>query len=47
MGISFWILFIIQFALLIMAFVTINKVENERPTSMINPITDQEGSKVQ
>lgn len=40
MGLTFWILFIIQLILLIMAYVTINKVENERPTSMINPEKD-------
>lgn len=42
MGAAFWILFVIQIAVLILGLQLIFKVEKERPTEGIVPATDKD-----
>jgi hypothetical protein len=42
MGVSFWLLFVLQLVVAYVFYKKIFKVENERPTESITPSTDNE-----
>jgi hypothetical protein len=42
MGVSFWLLFIVQLAVLVPCYALILRVERETPTEEITPATDRQ-----